>query len=224
MPIIWKSFFDFDMRLSNSSKNDNELIFKWNKEKELPMSLKVEFRPLIVTYLVVVLSELIPLMKFSVLEIAGFAIWVNLTCFPMTICFNSLSSKMLTWYKLLEAKTASTNFTWLYFKTFDSFIFSNLNLNIYTHFISLVFDGLLQSVCFWMFCSKHSITSENNYLLSCWFHCVDILCIRFRFCETFTVTDVVSRILLTETPSNFKTLKCCFTLYLHMYHVCFRLV
>ena len=130
MPIIWKSFFDFDMRLSNSSKNDNELILKWNKEKELPMSLKVEFRPLIVKYLVVVLSELIPLMKFSVLEIAGFAIWVNLTCFPMTVCFNSLSLKMLTWYKLLEAKTASTNFTWLYFKTFDSFIFSHFNLNI----------------------------------------------------------------------------------------------
>ena len=54
MPIIWKSFFDFDMRLSNSSKwNDNKLMFKWNKEKGLPISLKVEFRSLIVVKLLV---------------------------------------------------------------------------------------------------------------------------------------------------------------------------
>ena len=91
MPIIWKSFFDFDMSLFNSWKwNDNELIFKWNKEKGLPMSLKVEFRSLIVKYLVMLFSELIALMKFSVLEIADFDIWVNLNCFPMPLCLNSL--------------------------------------------------------------------------------------------------------------------------------------
>ena len=43
-----------------------------------------------------------------------------------------------------------------------------------------LFDGLLQSICFRMFCSKHSITFENTYLVSCWFHCVDILYIKFR--------------------------------------------
>ena len=37
------------------------------------MSLKAEFRSLIVKYLVKLFSELIALMKFSVLEIAGFA-------------------------------------------------------------------------------------------------------------------------------------------------------
>ena len=37
--------------------------------------------------------ELIALMKFSVLEIAGFAKWVNLTCFQTTVCLNSLSFK-----------------------------------------------------------------------------------------------------------------------------------
>ena len=83
-----------------------------------------------------------------------------------------------------------------------------------TQFICLVFDGLLQSICFRMFCSKHSITFENTYLISCWFHCVDELCIKFRFYETFTVTNFVTRILLIEILSNFRTIKCCFKLYL----------
>ena len=91
MPIIWKSFFYFDMRLSNSSKwNDNKLMFTWNKEKGLSMSRKVEFISLIIKYLVMLLSELIALMKISVLEIAGFVI-ANLNCFPMTVYLNSLS-------------------------------------------------------------------------------------------------------------------------------------
>ena len=130
----------------------------------------------------------------------------------------------LIWFKVdyLEAKTASTKFTWLYFKTFDSFIFPHFNLNVCFQFICLVFDGLLQSICFRTFCSKHSITFENTYPISCWFHCVDELSIRFY--ETFTVTNFVTRILLIETLSNFRTIKCCFALYLHMYHVCFGLV
>ena len=49
------------------------------------MSLKVEFRSLIVTYLVMLFSELTALMKVLVLEIAGFAISINLTCFSMTV-------------------------------------------------------------------------------------------------------------------------------------------
>ena len=38
-------------------------------------------------------SQLTAWMKFSALEIAGFAIWVNLTCFPTTVCLNLLSFK-----------------------------------------------------------------------------------------------------------------------------------
>ena len=92
-----KVIFDFDMRLSSSSKwNDNGLMFKWNRVKGLPMSLKVEFRTLIVKYLVILFSELIALMKFSV--IAGFAIWVNLTYFLMILCLNSL------WFKTENGK------------------------------------------------------------------------------------------------------------------------
>ena len=61
-----------------------------------------------------------------------------------------------------------------------------------TLFICLVFNGLLKSICFRMFCSKHSITFENTYLLSCWFHCVDKFYMKFRFRETFTVISSVT--------------------------------
>ena len=33
----------------------------------------------------------------------------------------------------------------------------------------------------------------------CWFHCVDIFYIKFRFCETVTIIHSVTRILLIET-------------------------
>ena len=68
----------------------------------------------------------------------------------------------------------------------------------------LVFHSLLQSSYFRMFCSNHSITFDK-YLLSCWFHCVDIFYINFRSCETFTVTNSGAILLLIETPSNFKS-------------------
>ena len=110
----------------------------------------------------------------------------------------------------------------LYFLTA---LYFHISIRIFCNlFICLVFDGLLQSICFRMFCSKHSIFFENTYLISCWFHCADELCIKFRFYETFTVINVVTRILLFETLSNFRTIKCCFTPYLLLYHVCFRLV
>ena len=79
-----------------------------------------------------------------------------------------------------------------------------------TLFICLVFDGLLQSICFRMFLklnSQHSITFENTYFLSCQFHRVDIFYIEFRFSGTFVVTNSVTKILLIETRSNFRTIK-----------------
>ena len=80
---------------------------------------------------------------------------------------------------------------------------------------------------FQMFCSKHLIPFENTYLLSCLFYCFEMLCMKFRFSKTFTVTNFVTRILLIETLPNFRLLSVamrCFTLYLHMDHLCFRLV
>ena len=128
---------------------------------------------------------------------------------------------MLTYYKQkADAKAACANLTWLY---------SYLHISILTFctlFICFVLDGLLQSICFRIFCSKHSITFNNTYRLSCWFHCVEIFYIKFRFCELFTVINSVNRILLIETLYKFRIIKCWFTLYLHAFsiHVCFRLV
>ena len=87
----------------------------------------------------------------------------------------------------------------LYFH-FSIRIFCNL-------FICLVFDGLSMV--------KHSITFDT-YLLSCRFHCVDIFNINFRSCETFTLTNSGAILLLIETLSNFRTMKCWFILYLQM--------
>ena len=68
-------------------------------------------------------------------------------------------------------------------------------------FISFELNGLLQSIWFWMFYSKHLITFKNRYLLSCWFHRVDIFRIKFRLSEIFAVVNLVSRILNLELLS-----------------------
>ena len=62
-----------------------------------------------------------------------------------------------------------------------------------------------------MFCSKHAITFGNMHLLRCWFHYVGKFYIKYRFCETYTVTSSVTRNLLIETLSNFRTNECWFT-------------
>ena len=46
----------------------------------------------------------------------------------------------------------------------------------------------------------------NTYLLSSWLCCVDIFYAKFRFCETFTSINSVSRVLLNETLYKFKTI------------------
>ena len=103
----------------------------------------------------------------------------------------------------------------LYFVTASFF---HISIRIFcTLFIFLVFDGLFQLIHFRMFCSKHSITFENMYPLSCWFHSVDIFYIKFRFCETYTVSSSVTRNLLIKTLSNFRTIKYWFTQQLDMY-------
>ena len=99
----------------------------------------------------------------------------------------------------------------------NSFVFPYFNLNIFCDlFICLEFDGLLESICFRMFCSKHSITFDT-YLLSCRFHCVDIFYIKVRSCETLTITNSGAILLLIETLSKSRTIKCWFILYLQMY-------
>ena len=102
----------------------------------------------------------------------------------------------------------------LYFLTA---LYFHISIRIFCNlFICLVFDGLLQSICFRMFCSKHSITFDT-YLLSCQFHWVYMFYINFRSSETFTITNSGGILLLIETLSNFRTMKCWFILYLQMY-------
>ena len=75
-------------------------------------------------------------------------------------------------------------------KHLTAFYFNISILIFWTLFICFVFDGLLWLIHFRMFCSKHSIAFENTCLLSCWFRCVDIFCIKFRSCDTLTVREV----------------------------------
>ena len=124
---------------------------------------------------------------------------------------------MWTWYKKQKAKTESTKFTWFYFVFPNSFYFHIAILIFRTLFICLVFRGLLQSLYFQKLCTKHSITFENMWILSCWFHCVDVFYIKFRFGETHRVTNSVTRILIIETLPNIRTIKSWFTIYIHIY-------
>ena len=97
-------------------------------------------------------------------------------------------------------------------------LYFDISIRIFRNlFICFVCDGLLQSICFRMFCFKHSITFDA-YLLSCRFRC-DIFYIYFRSCETFTITNSEAILLLIETLFNFRTMKCWFILYLKMYMV-----
>ena len=74
------------------------------------------------------------------------------------------------------------------------------------YFVCLI--DLLSNVLFQTF---QTINFENTYLLSCWFYCVDIFYIEFGFCETFTVINSVTRILLIKTLYKFRTIECWFT-------------
>ena len=101
---------------------------------------------------------------------------------------------MIIFFKKNEKHTASPNFTWLHIY-FLTALYFHISIPVFcTLFICLVFDGLLQSIYFRMFCSKHSITFENMYLISSWFHYVDIFCIKLRCCETYAITSSVLEI------------------------------
>ena len=105
-----------------------------------------------------------------------------ITTLTLNACWNKCSKCYLKCYQVLsyhracliqlntnlaEANTGSTFLTCLYFYFhFSIWIFCTL-------FICLALDGLLQWICFRMFCSKHSITFwklVNTKLLNwlCW--------------------------------------------------------
>ena len=71
----------------------------------------------------------------------------------------------------------------------------------------LLCSFVLQSACLRIFCSKHSITFENTFLLRRWFYYVHIFYIKLRLRETFTVINSVTTILLGKTLYKFRTIK-----------------
>ena len=104
-----------------------------------------------------------------------------------------------------------------YILYFPTALYFQISIRIFRNlFIWFVFDGLLQSIFFRMFCSKHSI-SFDTYLLICRFHYVDLFYINFRSCETFIITNYGAILLPIKTLSNFRTMKCRFILYQQTY-------
>ena len=87
---------------------------------------------------------------------------------------------MLGWLKNAEAKTTSTEFTWLYFVFPNSFLFSYFNSNIlypvhlfgirWSFTINLFSNDLFQTFDYFR---KHVPTKSL-------FHCLDIFFIKFK--------------------------------------------
>ena len=61
--------------------------------------------------------------------------------------------------------------------------------------------------CIWVFdFSKHLITFEIMYLIRYWSQCVDIYCIKFRFCETLTVINSMTKTISIELLYKYRTI------------------
>ena len=70
------------------------------------------------------------------------------------------------------------------------FVFAYLNSNsFYSVHLFCTRCCFAIDICFWLFCSKDTITFKNAYLVSCWFQCVDTVYIKFRFCQIFRTID-----------------------------------
>ena len=105
-----------------------------------------------------------------------------------------------------------------YISKHSTFFYEHISIQIFcTVFICFVFDDVLKSICFRTLCSKHLDNFKNTYQISCWFHCDDMLYIKFRSSETFAVIKSVTRISMVGTLYKFKAIECWFTLYSHMY-------
>ena len=94
----------------------------------------------------------------------------------------------------LDFLTVSCRFPWC-FRMFPS--------------VFLGFSGTVSPVSYLRFCIF--------VLLSWWLNCVDIFYIKFRFCRLFTVINSTTTISSIKTLYKFRSIKCWFTLSLHMY-------
>ena len=123
-------------------------------------------------------------------------------------------------YNQIEAKTASINLTYLYFQTFGSFALPYFNSNIlysfhlfciWWFFVIYLFSNILNSFEYLIYAN---IPLPLKTRTNCWFHCVNIFCMKVRFCKTFTVMYFKTGILLIEIMYKFGRIKCWSTLYL----------
>ena len=110
---------------------------------------------------------------------------------------------ILTQYKQqAEGGTANITYpTWLYFY---------LRLSIWMFCVLIICPKLIvfcNQPVFKPIVQKQSITSENTHLLTCEHQHVDIFHIKLRLCESFTVTNSVTRTSLTEILRKWKTTK-----------------
>ena len=103
-----------------------------------------------------------------------------ITTLSLNACWNRTC--LIQCNKQARAKTLSTTLSYLYFQTFVSFAFPYFNSNVLysIHFfcIPCFFCGQFVFECFVFIqvfdFSKHSMTLENMYRLSCCFPCVVI--------------------------------------------------
>ena len=81
---------------------------------------------------------------------------------------------LLTYFFTYSKNCKKTNITWLYF-------YLHISVRIFCIlFLCFVLDDLFAIDLF-----SNFLFQTLNYALSCWFHCVDMLYIKFRFIRNF---------------------------------------
>ena len=129
----------------------------------------------------------------------------------------------LVWYKKGETKTANTNFTWSCLVFPNRFVFSYFNSSILysVHLFSIWWSFAINLIIFECFVPNIRLLLKTcNFYVADFTVLIDVFYMKFRFCETYKIANSVTRNLLIETLSNFRTIKeakCWFTLYLRMY-------
>ena len=118
--------------------------------------------------------------------------YFTVKCLLKSILYNVI----LTQYKQAEVKTASINLTYLYFQTFDSFVFSYILL--FEHFV--LYSYVLYSI---IFCNRLMLFVSESFIF---FECL-ILQI-FDYCWNYVPTyEVVDFTVLTFFTTNLDPMK-----------------
>ena len=117
----------------------------------------------------------------------------------LTNCIELANYKlMLTLFKWVEEKTASNNFTWLYFAFHNNFVTNFRNNFILSSFVwySVVFCNRFVFECFVLNIRLHDYTFRKHVPTKLVISLFDMFYIKFGFCETLAVKNSMTRILL----------------------------